>query len=182
MSFQAYLDTIKAKTGKGPEEFTALAGKAGLATYHDLFVWLKSEHGLGHGHANAMAHVILGTHAVTSTQAEQIARHFAGSKAHWRAAFDRLVEKITKLGSDVSLAPTSSYVSILRGSGKIAIVQVTSDRMDIGIKLKGAAATERFAESGKWNAMVTHRVQVNDPKEIDAELMQWLRKAYDKAG
>lgn len=182
MSFQAYLDTIKTKTGKGPEEFKALARRAGLATYHDLFVWLKSEHGLGHGHANAMAHVILGTHEVSSTQEEQIARHFTARKAQWRAAFDGLVEKITKFGSDVSLAPTSSYISILRGSGKIAIVQVTSDRMDIGIKLKGAAATGRFAESGKWNAMVTHRVHANDPKEIDAELLEWLRRAYDQAG
>jgi len=30
MSFQAYLDTIQDKTGKGPEEFRALAAARGL--------------------------------------------------------------------------------------------------------------------------------------------------------
>ncbi len=29
MSFQAYLDTIKAKTGKGPDDFKALAADRG---------------------------------------------------------------------------------------------------------------------------------------------------------
>ncbi|WP_045683216.1 DUF4287 domain-containing protein [Martelella endophytica] len=58
MSFQAYLDNIKAKTGKTPEDFHALAEKAGLmgpdlkAT--GLTSWLKSEFGLGHGHAMAI--------------------------------------------------------------------------------------------------------------------------------
>ena len=30
MSFQAYIDNIKKKTGKGPEEFKKLANKKGL--------------------------------------------------------------------------------------------------------------------------------------------------------
>jgi hypothetical protein len=29
--------------------------------------------------------------------------------------------------------------------------------------------------------MVTHRVRVDDPRQIDAEVMAWLRQAYDRA-
>ena len=61
MTFKAYLDNIQAKTGKSPEEFLALANKKGLvkngkilAKHSELLAWLKSEMGLGHGHANAM--------------------------------------------------------------------------------------------------------------------------------
>jgi len=58
MSFQAYLDNIKAKTGKTPDDFYTLARKAGLIT-PDLtataFVaWLKKDFDLGHGHAMAI--------------------------------------------------------------------------------------------------------------------------------
>jgi hypothetical protein len=58
MSFQAYLDNIKAKTGKTPDEFFKLAKKAGIHA-HDmkasaLVTWLKSEFDLGHGHCMAL--------------------------------------------------------------------------------------------------------------------------------
>lgn len=58
MSFQAYLDNIKEKTGKTPEDFHALAGASGLLgpelTATTLTDWLKREFGLGHGHAMAI--------------------------------------------------------------------------------------------------------------------------------
>jgi hypothetical protein len=58
VSFQAYLDTIKAKTGKTPRDLRALAGKAGVYKVDmragDLVAWLKKEFGLGHGHAMAI--------------------------------------------------------------------------------------------------------------------------------
>jgi hypothetical protein len=43
------------------------------------------------------------------------------------------------------------------------------------------ATTGRFEEAGAWNAMVTHRVRITDPKQIDAEVINWLKQAYDKS-
>ncbi len=58
MSFQAYLDNIRAKTGKTPEQFKALAAKAGVYSPDmkatALVAWLKKEFGLGHGHSMAI--------------------------------------------------------------------------------------------------------------------------------
>jgi uncharacterized protein DUF4287 len=61
VTFKAYLDNIQAKTGKAPDDFLALAKKKGMivdgkivAKYADLLRWLKSDIGLGHGHANAI--------------------------------------------------------------------------------------------------------------------------------
>ncbi len=75
----------------------------------------------------------------------------------------------------------STDISILRKDKKFAIVQVSAKRFDVGIKLSGAPSEGRFAESGTWNAMVTHRVGIDAPDQIDAELIGWLRQAYDKA-
>ena len=55
MTFQAYLDAVKAKTGKTPEQLKTAADKAGVyqpdmkAT--TLIDWLQSEYGLGRGHS-----------------------------------------------------------------------------------------------------------------------------------
>lgn len=63
MSFQAYIDNIKAKTGKTPDDFKKLAEKKGFMKGGQLVAtvkateitnWLKEEFGLGHGHAMAI--------------------------------------------------------------------------------------------------------------------------------
>src|SRR5437016_8074652 len=54
MTYKAYIDNIKTKTGKDPEYFQALAEEKGLVKHAELLAWLKSDCGLGHGHANAM--------------------------------------------------------------------------------------------------------------------------------
>jgi len=58
MTFQAYIDNIKAKTGKTPEQLKAAAAKAGVYSPDmkatELVNFLKKEFGLGHGHSMAM--------------------------------------------------------------------------------------------------------------------------------
>lgn len=63
MSFQAYIDNIKAKTGKTPDDFKKLAEEKGFLESGELkktvkateiTAWLKDEFGLGHGHAMAI--------------------------------------------------------------------------------------------------------------------------------
>ncbi len=54
MTYKAYIDNIYAKTGKTPEDYRKLAKEKGLVKYSDLLKWLKTDCGLGHGHANAI--------------------------------------------------------------------------------------------------------------------------------
>lgn len=58
MSFQAYIDNIKTKTGKTPEEFKDQLEKSGLLSPDfkagDLVKWLKENYELGHGHSMAI--------------------------------------------------------------------------------------------------------------------------------
>ena len=59
MSFQAYLDKVEEITGKAPKEFVAEAKKKKLTSHKEIVEWLKTDYGLGTGHARAIAHVIL---------------------------------------------------------------------------------------------------------------------------
>ncbi|HET8860320.1 DUF4287 domain-containing protein [Marivirga sp.] len=63
MSFQAYLNNIKEKTGKSPEDFRKLAELKGFfkdgeivktVKATEITDWLKSDFNLGHGHAMAI--------------------------------------------------------------------------------------------------------------------------------
>ena len=59
MSFQAYLDKVEELTGKTPQEFVDMAREKNLTQHKEILAWLKSDYGLGTGHARAMAQVIL---------------------------------------------------------------------------------------------------------------------------
>ena len=63
MSFQAYLDNIKTKTGKSAADFKKLAEKKRFLTKGkltggvkagEIVKWLKEDFELGHGHAMAL--------------------------------------------------------------------------------------------------------------------------------
>jgi hypothetical protein len=63
MSFQAYLDNIKAKTGKTPEDFKREFEKTGKLESDmkasELVSWLKETYALGHGHCMAIWNVFV---------------------------------------------------------------------------------------------------------------------------
>lgn len=58
MTFKAYIENIRKKTGKSPEDFHSMAKRSGLTgpglTATQLTNWLKREFDLGHGHAMAI--------------------------------------------------------------------------------------------------------------------------------
>ena len=69
MSFQAYLENIKAKTGKSAEDWRQLAAQKGFTDGEhikagvkagDIVKWLKEDFELGHGHAMAIYALLKG--------------------------------------------------------------------------------------------------------------------------
>lgn len=180
MSFQAYLDNIQAKTGRKPEEIVASVRAQGLSRPAKIVAWLKREYGLGHGHAMAIVSLVNSGEKPKRSADERVAAYFSGAKARWRADYDRLAQRARAFGPDVSVSPAASYLSLVRGGRKFAIVQAVGERMDLGVKLKGVAAGGRLEDAGAWNAMVTHRIRITDGAQIDEEVMGWLKQAHDK--
>jgi hypothetical protein len=63
MSFEAYIQNIKTKTGKSIDDFKQLAEKKNFldkgklkegVKAGDIVAWLKEDFGLGHGHSMAI--------------------------------------------------------------------------------------------------------------------------------
>lgn len=185
MSFQAYLDTIREKTGKGPDDFIELAAGKGLlgpaVKAGEVISWLDRDFGLGRGHAMAIFAILKAQTKPRASASDRVDKLFSGKKAVWRATFDALCAAANAFGDDVGISPTDSYLSLVRNDKKFAIVQVAANHLDVGIKRKGAAPTERFTAAGRWNAMVTHRVGLGPGAVLDDELIGWLKAAYDGA-
>ncbi len=105
MTLKAYLDNIKAQTGKTPQDFRVLAEKKGLlkegAKTGQIVAWLKEDFGLGHGHAMAIVLTLKSATEPKVSKDEQVAKHFKGEKAKWRKPYDNLLETFSEFGPDI---------------------------------------------------------------------------------
>ncbi|MBJ7354950.1 MAG: DUF4287 domain-containing protein [Thermoleophilaceae bacterium] len=169
-----------------PDAFMAAAKRKGMlepdVTATQIADWLRSEYGLGNGHAGAIYEIIKDAQASERSVDDKIDEHFTGAKAHWRQSYDKIAEKSEAFGADgMTVVPAADYLGLTRKGKKFAIVIATSEQMDVGIKLKGVEPEGRLEESGTWNALVTHRVRITDPSDVDAELIGWLKRAYAAA-
>lgn len=171
---------LEAKTGKSMAEWVKLVQAERLPKHGAMVAFLKSKHGLGHGYANLVAHSVTGGGTLRRGE-DPVAEQYGGAKASLRPIYDAILAAVQKFGIDVEVSPKKAYVSLRRGK-QFAIVQPsTATRLDVGLNLKGVAAAGRLEASGSFNTMVSHRVKLDSIKNVDKELIGWLKQAYDQA-
>jgi hypothetical protein len=170
---------LKDKTGKPLEEWLGVLRSSGLSKHKEIMSLLKTSHGLTHGFANMIALQFLQSDSQTAGDTDAlVAAQYAGAKAALVPIYDAIIAAVRSFGKDVEVSPKKAYVS-LRRNKQFAIVQPsTASRVDVGLTLKTTTPQGRLEASGSFNAMVTHRVRVSRPEDVDAELVKWLKQAY----
>jgi hypothetical protein len=178
----AMIAGLKAKTGKALDQWLQILRASGLVKHKELVTLLKGEHGLTHGFANMIALQALGSDSHTAADdGALVDGQYAGAKAALRPIYDAVLAAARAFGKAVEVSPKKAYVS-LRAGKQFAILQPTATRIDIGLVLPGVKPAGRLEAAGSFNAMMTHRVRVGSPAEVDEELVGWLRRAFDAAG
>jgi hypothetical protein len=175
---ESMIRNLAEKTGKSLDAWIAVAKKSGSEKHGEIVKHLK-ENGLTHGYANLVAHSMLKSASVHADEGDLIEAQYSGAKAALRPIYDKLMAEVQKFGPDLEIAPKKGYVS-LRRKKQFGIIQPsTATRLDVGINCKTVPATTRLEPSGSFNAMVSHRVRVESAKEVDQELIGWLKNAYE---
>jgi hypothetical protein len=165
------------KTGKTLAEWVALVKEQPFEKHGERVKWLMAEHGLTRSYAGAVAWKA-GSDEVSPE--ELVDRQYAG-KESLRPIYERLVRVVVDLGGIVE--PRTTYVTFTNDR-QFAVAQAsTKTRVDVGLVLKGRAATERLREAGSFGSgNVTHRVGLTSVEEVDDGLKEWLAEAFAAAG
>ncbi|RPI93875.1 MAG: DUF4287 domain-containing protein [Chloroflexi bacterium] len=181
---QTQLDNIQKKTGKSLVELSAIVRKSGLTKHGEIRDYLKRELGLGHGDANALVHAVLqsdGQHAAAGkSTADVLDEIYSGPKAHMRLIHEKLMEEINKLG-EFETAPKKGYVSLRRRKQFVMIGPRTNTRFEVGINAKDLPKNARLLEQPN-GSMCNYIVNLTDPKEVDPQLIGWIKSAYESSG
>jgi hypothetical protein len=175
------ISNLEKSTGKSFDQWLAIARKHG-GKHSEIVRFLKEKYGLGHGNANLIAIKAREADAGPATStADPADAWFQGDKASLRPLYNRLMRTIQKFGNDVELSPKKTYMSLRRNRQFAALVPSTAQRLDVGLNLKDVAPSGRLEAGRSWNSMFSHRVRITNAKEIDKQLIGWLRKAYDQS-
>jgi len=181
---QTQLDNIQKKTGKSLAEIESMINQSGLTKHGEIRDLLKNTLGLGHGDANALTHAILksdGERAAEGKPLQTVLNEiYTGPKAGFRPIHEALMKHINQFGT-FEIVPKKGYISLRRKKQFAMIGPKTNTRFEVGINAKDFNKNKRLLEQPK-GSMCNYIVNLTDAKEVDAELVAWIKSAYEQAG
>lgn len=168
------------KTGKPLEHWIDVVKRSKIEKHGAIVSYLKTEHDFTHGYANFVSLKARQSDAGSIDDATLLTNQYKG-KEDLKPIYEKLLSVIETFGDDITKTPKKDSVSMIRKRQFALIKPATKTRIDLGLKLKDKPTTERLGNSGSFGAMCTHRVQLFTPEEVDEELVDWLKEAYQKA-
>jgi hypothetical protein len=181
--------SLKEKTGRSLEEWLNLLKKSGPPTEKERRAWLKSEHGLGLNYAGWIVGRAGGTgddfsspEAYLRAAGRYVDEMFSGGKAGLRPLYDTILKLGLGLSKEVKACPCQTMVPLYRKHVFAQIKPTTRTRIDLGFALGARPAEGRLIDTGGYakKDRITHRIPISSLAEIDNEVKQWLRTAFEE--
>ena len=187
---QKWIAELKEKTGRSLEEWIDFVKKEGPKDEKSQREWLKVRQRLGTNSAWWIAARVAGKESeedsperYLAAAPEYVEKQYAGKKIALRPIYDELLKLGKLIGSDVKACPCLTMVPLYRNHVFAQIKPTTNARVDFGLALthyKGKLP-KRLVDTGGLakKDRITHRIEITDVKQIDADVKKWLKTAYD---
>ncbi len=183
-AFETQLSNIQKKTGKNLDELYQFITKSGLTKHAEIRDLLKTEFNIGFGDANTLAHAykksLEPAKEPDSQTVDGISEIYTGAKQSLIPIHHKVMQAIQTLG-EFEISPKKTYLSLRRKKQFAMVGPGTKGRLEIGLNIKNVSATERLVEQPP-GGMCQFKVWLTGENEVDPELVNWIRIAYDSAG
>jgi hypothetical protein len=186
---QKWITELKQKTGRSLEEWLAFIKKSGPKDAQARRDWLKKDQGLGTNSAGWLAERADGKGTEMGDPDEYlqaaegyVEAMFSGAKEALRPIYSALLRLGLKIGKDVKACPCQTIVPLYRNHVFAQIKPTTRTRIDFGFALGDTKAKGRLIDTGGFakKDRITHRIEITSLKDIDDEVKQWLKVAYER--
>jgi hypothetical protein len=178
------LANIEKRTGKSLDALAKFIKSSGLTKHGEIRDMLKKDLGMGHGDANTLVHYVNRSDGASTAAGKSedavLDEIYAGPRAALRPIHEKFMAAVGAFGP-FEVAPKKGYVSLRRKKQFAMIGPGTNTRVDVGLNMQGVPATARLALLPA-GGMCQYKVKVAEAREVDPELIAWVRKAYDSAG
>ena len=174
-----WMAALLERSGAGVAQWNDRIASAGLADEPALRAWLSERGVTGYAQMLLVYETFGYPDFFTATADELVDGQYADRPA-LRPVYDRVVLAAQSAG-DVRVQARKTYVSLLTPRRTFAIVKATTRaRVDLGLRLDGAQPGGRLAAAkGLGNDTINVRVGLAGPDDVDDEVLDLLRRAYD---
>ncbi|BDC51286.1 hypothetical protein F183_A36020 [Bryobacterales bacterium F-183] len=108
------------------------------------------------------------------------------AKPALRPIYDQMYDVARGLGTDVKICPAKTIVPLYRTHVFAQIKPTTKTRIDLGLALRpfieeGRNFPARLIDTGGYvkKDRITHRIEIFSLMDIDDEVLDWLKQAYE---
>lgn len=179
---QTMIGNLQVNTGKTLEQWIDIVKNENLVKHGEIIKYLKEKHGFTHGFANLVAHKSKGSDAGSAANTGSLIEKQYQGKEHFKPLYDKLLGEIQTFGPDIETAPKNAYVSLRRKKQFAVLKPATKSRFEIGINLNGQEPEGILEAASSSNSMCSHQINLSGMEEIDHEVINWIRRAYNNAG
>ncbi|MBL8981951.1 MAG: DUF4287 domain-containing protein [Gemmatimonadetes bacterium] len=179
--YATQLANIEVRTGRSLAELARIVAESGLKKHGEIRDMLKQSLGMGHGDANVLIHHLQASSSPPAPASADAADDlYVGPKADLRPIHDALMTAIRAFG-DFEVAPKKGYVSLRRKKQFAMIGPTTRTRVDLGINAKELVGDARLLAMPP-GGMCQYQVRLTNASEVTADVVAWVRQAYEAAG
>jgi predicted transport protein len=178
---KSMIENLKEKTGNSLDEWKAIILKAGLAKHGEIVKYLKESHNITHGYASEIGLKVLGSDADSTNDTDSLLENQYKGKENLKPYYYKLIAEIQGFGGEFEIAPKKTYVSLKRKKQFVILNPASKTRFEIGFNLKGVEAKGKL-ENEKPNGICSHKINLADLNEIDKEVIDYIKMAFDNAG
>jgi len=167
---------LEERTGKGVVTWNRRIKKERLDNEKSLRTWLTKQGVTGYAQTLLVMERFGYPEFLTATADELIDGQYT-DRPQLRPILDAVVKAAVGLG-DVTIQARKTYVSFVSPRRTFARVQpTTKNRVDLALRLDREKPGGRLRPS-KIHETMPVQIGLSSPKEVDAEAVRWLRRAY----
>jgi hypothetical protein len=171
---------LQRQTGEDVDSWNREIAAAAPADEDALRAWL-TERGITGYPQMLLVYETFGYPAFLLAGADELLEAQYADRAQLRPVFDAILSAMSGW-ADVDIQARKTYVSLLGPRRTFAIVQAsTKKRVDLGLRLPDVEPAGRLLPAPSLgNDAITRRIALEQVEDLDAEAIDWLRRAYDE--
>src|SRR5216117_481190 len=167
---------LEERTGEGVAEWNRRIMAEQFASEEQLRAWLTKQGVIGYAQSLLVMERFGYPDFMTATADELIDGQYT-DRPQLRPIFDAVVEAAVGLGN-VTIQARKTFVSLVSPRRTFARVQPTTrNRVDLALRLDRPKPGGRLQPS-KIHETMPVQISLTSAKEVDAEAVRWLRRAY----
>ncbi|MDQ3870972.1 MAG: DUF5655 domain-containing protein [Chloroflexota bacterium] len=172
-------DLLVRRTGEGVDAWNARIREHGFADEQSLRAWLTDQGVTGYTQS-LLVMERFGYPDWALAPPDRLIEGQYADRAHLRPILDAVLARATDLGP-LGVQARKGYVTLLTPRRTFASIEpTTKSRVDVGLRLPDARPTGRLEPARSiGQSSMTVRIGLSSVDEVDDEVADWLRKAYE---